>query len=73
MPVQHKAPTEDGFVPGSFGCHEALHMASFLAGAVSEELIEHPTVKANPEWSKLANDACDALMELYHKIGAAHL
>lgn len=59
--------------PGSFGCHEALHMASFLCNAVDEELSEHEAIKANPEWLALSRKAVDALGELYQKIGAAHL
>lgn len=65
--------TKPDYSPGSWGCHEALHMASFLTSAVSDELCEHPAVKANPEWAKLANKACDSLMTLYQKIGAKHL
>lgn len=61
------------YTPGSFGCHEALHMTSFLASAVDEQLCEHSAIMANPEWLDLANTAVEALMELYQKIGAAHL
>lgn len=56
-----------------FGTHEALHMASFLAGAVDEELVEHLVVVERPEWRALAVKARDALVELYQKIGAEHL
>jgi hypothetical protein len=61
------------FSPGSMGCHEALHMASFLASAVDQELREHPAIQANPEWLKLAETATEALADLYQKIGAQHL
>lgn len=53
--------------------HEALHMASFLTSAVDEELCEHPAVKANPKWRKLAIKAVDALGDLYSAIGKEHL
>lgn len=56
-----------------FSMHEALHMASFLAGAVDEELVEHSAVVAHPEWTELATKARDALAELYQAIGAEHL
>lgn len=59
--------------PGSFGCHEALHMASFLCAAVDEQLCEHEAVKANPEWLAMAEVAREALMDLYQMIGAKHL
>jgi hypothetical protein len=63
----------DTFKPGTMGCHEALHMVSFLAGAVDEELAAHPAIKMNPEWHKLAKTAAAALIELYQKIGTEHL
>ena len=61
------------FGPGSLGCHEALHMASFLCSAVEEELMEHPSIRADAEWSALARTAMNALADLYQKIGAKHL
>jgi hypothetical protein len=61
------------FSPGSLGCHEALHMASFLAGAVEDELCEHPAILLNLEWKALARDASDKLVELYNAIGRSHL
>lgn len=64
---------EDKFKPGSFGCHEALHMASFLAVTVDRELCEHPSILANPEWLDLAEQAAAALADLYQAIGAKHL
>ena len=63
----------EGFKPGGLGCHEALHMAAFLAGAVEDELAEHPAVKQNAEWSALAHRAVTALVDLYQAIGAKHL
>lgn len=62
----------DNFGPGTFGCHEALHMASFLSGAVDQELCEHASIAANERWLALAVTARDALAELYQTIGAAH-
>lgn len=61
------------FSPGTMGCHEALHMASFLASAVDQELREHPAIQRNPEWLRLAETATEALADLYQKIGADHL
>lgn len=57
----------------SFGRHEALHMASFLMGAIDEQLLSHAQVQANPEWKALAETAFDALFSLYQAIGADHL
>lgn len=61
------------YEPGSFGCHEALHMTSFLIDSVDEELVEHPSIKANEEWTRLATVALDALNDLYQAIGQKHL
>lgn len=38
------------FAPGTFGYHEALHMAHVLAETVEERLCEHPAVQSVPEW-----------------------
>lgn len=63
----------EDFKPGGLGCHEALHMASFLTEAVNEQLVEHPAIVQNEEWQKLAIAAREALAKLYNKIGEAHL
>jgi hypothetical protein len=60
------------FGSGSFGCHEALHMASFLAHAVEDQLCEHPAVALHPELRALADAACESLFALYQAIGARH-
>lgn len=61
------------FKPGSFGCHEALHMTSFLTSAIDSELAEHPTIKDNPRWLQMAEMARDVLASLYQEIGAVHI
>ncbi|MBP1296644.1 hypothetical protein [Bradyrhizobium elkanii] len=62
----------EGAAPGTFACHEALHMASVLVGIVEVELVDHASIQDNPEWLKLAEDARDSLTALYQKIGVAH-
>lgn len=61
------------YQPGSFGCHEALHMAHVCAEMVGERLCEHPAVQAKQEWVALAERAATALHDLYQAIGAEHL
>ena len=61
------------FVPGSYGCHEAMHMASVFGGLVEQELAEHAAIRQNPEWLALAEKSCMALYELYQKIGEVHM
>ena len=62
-----------GYAPGSFGCHEALHMASVLHGMVQEHLCDHPAIKEKPEWRALADKASEALFALYQAIGGEHI
>jgi hypothetical protein len=66
-------PSRNGYGPGSFGCHEALHTTSIMAEMIGDRVCDHPSVAANPEWLALAERARDALMELYQSIGAKHL
>ena len=61
------------YAPGTFGCHEALHMASFLALNVDEALCEHRAIAAVPAWRALAETARVALYDLYQAIGAEHV
>lgn len=51
--------------PGSFWCHEALHMTSFLTSAIDNELCQHRAILANPEWYRLAMEAQQKLADLY--------
>lgn len=61
------------YEPGSFGCHEALHMAFYLAGQVETQLCDHPAIQLNAEWKKLADEASARLHALYQAIGQEHL
>jgi len=61
------------YAPGSCGCHEALHMASFLGSAISHELLEHGAILADAQWFALAERAASALGELYQAIGGKHI
>lgn len=61
------------FAPGTFGCHEVLHMASFVAAVVDTELVDHPAIRANPYWYALALSARITLNDLHQAIGESHL
>lgn len=54
---------------GSFSLHEALHMFSFLAGAVDRELCQHQAIKKNPRLKASADRIGGLLGELYQAIG----
>lgn len=66
-------PSKGAYGAGSYGCHEALHMASVLRDLVEKQLCEHPAVEANREWATLAETARTALFDLYQAIGTVHL
>lgn len=64
---------DENFLPGSFGCHEAMHLASVFRDIIEAHLAEHPAVKAKPEWTALAETATTALFDLYQAIAAEHM
>jgi len=68
-----KASLEFRYGPGSFGCHEALHMANVILGMMDRELVGHPTILANQEWYARARKIQDELYQLYLKMAEVHL
>lgn len=64
---------KDGVKPGTWGCHEALHMACFLEKTVREELVAHPTIQSNEAWKAVAEIAANTLFQLYQAIADKHL
>lgn len=64
---------DERFGPGSFGCHEAMHVADIFAGLVEDRLCNHSAVLRDPHWYKLACTARDSLAWLYCDMGAVHL
>lgn len=65
--------TRSTYLPGSFGCHEALHIASVACDFVEKHVCDHPAIVLNAEWRALADKAVAALCELYQAIGKEHL
>src|SRR5438094_249059 len=61
------------YKPGSFGCHELLDRTALAADLVERYVLSHPACVGNEEWFQLAEQAADALHELYQRVGAAHL
>lgn len=64
---------QERFAPGTFGCHEALHMANVALEIVDRHLLEHPAIALKPEWFALAERAHKALFDLYQAIGGETL
>lgn len=59
--------------PGSFACHEAMHMASVLQAMVDKHLCEHPAIVANDDWFTRATEISTNLYFLYQAIGSEHM
>ncbi len=53
--------------------HEILHMSLFLAEAVDSQLVSRQLVQQNPAWKDLAENAHQALFDLYQAVGGEHL
>lgn len=68
-----KRGSEEGFMPGTYACHEAFHTASVLKDTVGRHLLEHPSIVADPVWYRHAWRAHDELYRLYREMGAGHL
>lgn len=64
---------DERFGPGSFGCHEAMHVTHMLVGLIEDQLCNHSAVLRDPRWFRLASQARDSLSRLHQEIGAAHL
>jgi hypothetical protein len=71
--LEARAKAAADYSPGSFGCHEALHMAHVIQDMTEDHLVQHPAIAGNPEWKGLADAAAEALLDLYQAIGAKHL
>jgi 23S rRNA G2445 N2-methylase RlmL len=69
------APDYDpkNFAPGTYGCHEALHVANMMVEMLERHLGDHPAILSNPEWKARVDRAADELASLYQEIGAAHV
>jgi hypothetical protein len=59
--------------PGSFGCHEAMHLANVFGEIVHRYLVEHPAIRRNPDWATAVTKAATALHDVYQAIGGQHL
>lgn len=63
----------ENFLPGSFGCHEALHTASMLMEMVHSHLLEHPAILLDSEFYRRARNVHSELFDLYQALGTKHL
>ena len=61
------------FAPGTLGCHELVDRAAIMAAMVDSYLVGHPACIARPDWYALANQAAEALHQLYQRVAAEHV
>lgn len=61
------------YEPGSYGCHEALHMAAAVSSMIDRELLEHPAIAMNADWFHKVHAASRAVADLYQAIGVVHV
>lgn len=61
------------FKPGTFGCHEALQMASVFQDMVSSHLLDHPAVLMDEQAYRLAYKAQEYLYHTYQRLGEVHI
>lgn len=59
------------FLPGSYGCHEALHTAHLMTDIVERHLLTHPAILLNADWYRRAHRAVHEIGTLYQEIGSA--
>lgn len=52
---------DERFGPGSFGCHEVMHVTDILAGLVDGQLCNHSAILRDPRWLRLATEAATTL------------
>lgn len=71
--AENNVDLDERFGPGSFGCHEVMHVSNMLAGLVDDQLCQHSAILRDPRWFRLATQARDSLARLYQEIGAVHL
>lgn len=69
---RHRKEDAKRFRPGSYGCHEVMHMASYFANEMGL-LSEHMAITQNKEWNDLANAAAENAFALYQAMAAVHL
>lgn len=64
---------EARFGPGSFGCHEALHVTQLVVDILERELLSHSAVLLNAEWYHRVRDAQALLRGACNRVAEVHL
>ncbi len=64
---------EARYGPGSFGCHEALHVTNLVVELLERELAGHSAVLLDAFWYGKVREAQALLHSAYSKVAQAHL
>lgn len=60
------------FGPGSFGCHEAVHMTQAVVALIQRELVEHSAVLQDADWYRQVREAQELLHGAYQRAAEKH-
>lgn len=63
---------EEMSAPGTFMCHEVVHMSFLLHTMVLSQLSEHPAILSNKLWYIKSRQIAHLLYELYNDISLEH-
>lgn len=61
------------FGPGSFGCHEAMHVTNLMVELIEQQLVGHSAVLLNPIWYDNVREAQALLRRAYTAVADEHL
>ncbi|GAA4175868.1 hypothetical protein [Shinella granuli] len=64
---------EERFGPGSFGCHEAMHVTQLVVDLIERQLVQHSAVLLNPVWYAQVREAQALLYRAYSAAADEHL
>lgn len=64
---------ETRFGPGSFGCHEAMHVTHLVVDLLERELVTHSAVLLDPYWYEKVREAQALLYSAYSRVADRHL
>ncbi|BCH14946.1 hypothetical protein [Mesorhizobium sp. L-2-11] len=64
---------ESRYGPGTFGCHEGVHVTKLVVDLIEDKLVNHGSVILNPYWFYCVREAQQLLYAAYSAVGGEHL
>jgi len=68
-----KRSLEVRYGPGSFGCHEAVHVTHLVIDLLDSQLANHSAVLLDPQWYSSIREAQSLLYRAYNVAAGKHL